>query len=89
VESRNLIRQFILSNFYVADPTALQDRSSLLDNGVVDSTGVLEIITFLEANFGITVEDDEMLPENLDSVDNLVRFLSNKQAGPSCAASLA
>jgi acyl carrier protein len=60
------IRAFITSNFYVANPSALDAEASLLDNGVIDSTGVLELITFVEAEFGVKVEDDEMLPENLD-----------------------
>ena len=74
------IRAFITSNFYVSDPEALGNADSLLDSGVIDSTGVLEIITFLEEHFGLTVEDAEMLPENLDSIDNIANFVVRKRS---------
>ena len=48
--------------------------------GIIDSTGILEVIFFLEENFGIKVEDEEMVPENLDSIDNLVAFVARKAA---------
>jgi acyl carrier protein len=79
VELKEQIRKFIISNFYVADPATLSDEASLLDAGIVDSTGVLEIITFLESDLGITVEDAEMLPDNLDSVSRLVAFVQKKK----------
>lgn len=72
------VRSFITSNFYVADPTALQDEASLLDRGIIDSTGVLEVIFFIEENFGITVEDSEMLPDNLDSIERIANFIASK-----------
>lgn len=72
------IRKFITSNFYVADPSSLQDSDSLLDSGVIDSTGVLEIIAFIEEDFAMTVEDAEMLPENLDSIAHIAAFVSRK-----------
>lgn len=80
MELREQIRKFIISNFYVADPNALSDDASLLDAGIVDSTGVLEIITFLESDLAITVEDAEMLPDNLDSVSRLVAYVQKKRA---------
>lgn len=73
------VRQFIISNFYVADPAALKDEASLLDAGIVDSTGVLEVITFIEGEFGITVDDAEMVPENLDAVNHIVAFVQKKK----------
>jgi acyl carrier protein len=79
VDERQQIRQFVLSNFYVAEPAALVDTASLLEAGIVDSTGVLEIITFLETTFGIEVADAEMLPDNLDSVDRLVAYVKRKR----------
>ena len=78
MELREQVRQFIVSNFYVSDPAALVDHASLLDAGVVDSTGVLEIITFIETTFSVSVEDQEMLPENLDAVSNIVKFVQKK-----------
>ena len=73
------IRDFVTSNFYVADPKALEDRTSLLDQGIIDSTGVLEVIMFIESTFGVTVEDSEMLPENLDSIERIAGFVARKQ----------
>jgi acyl carrier protein len=73
------IRDFVTTNFYVADPRSLEDRTSLLDQGIIDSTGVLEVIMFIESTFGVTVEDSEMLPENLDSIERIAAFVGRKQ----------
>jgi acyl carrier protein len=78
VEIHNKVRQFIVSNFYVADPSVLKDEQSLLDAGIVDSTGVLEVINTIESEFGLTVDDAEMVPENLDAVANIARFVTKK-----------
>jgi acyl carrier protein len=75
---RAVVRAFILDRFYVPDPGRLADDASLLDAGVVDSTGVQEVIGFLEGEFGIRVENDEIIPEHLDSVDRLTRFVRHK-----------
>lgn len=74
------IRTFVTSNFYVSDPAALKDEESLLDSGVIDSTGVLEVIAFIEDTFGFTVEDMEMLPENLDSIERITNFVIRKKS---------
>ena len=79
-ELRAQIRSFVLTNFYVADPRQVPDGRSLLEQGIIDSTGVLEIISFVESTFGITVEDEEMVPANLDSIDGIARFVERKQA---------
>ena len=73
------IRDFVTTNFYVPDPKALDDATSLLDHGIIDSTGVLEVIVFIESTFGVTVEDSEMLPENLDSIERIAAFVAKKQ----------
>ena len=73
------VRVFVTSNFYVADPAALMDDASLLDRGVIDSTGVLEVIFFIEDTYGIKVEDSEMLPDNLDSIERISNFISRKK----------
>ena len=73
------VRSFITSNFYVADSAKLTDEDSLLDGGVVDSTGILEVVSHIEAQFGIQVLDEEMLPENLDSIGKITRFVERKQ----------
>ena len=75
---RGAIREFITTNFYVADDSSLTDETSLLESGTVDSTGVLEIISFLEERFSIKVADSEMVPDNLDSIGKIVTFLSRK-----------
>lgn len=73
------IRDFVTSNFYVADAAALQDQTSLLEHGIIDSTGVLEVIVFLESTFGISVDDSELLPENLDSIERIAAFVERKK----------
>lgn len=76
---RRAVRGFICEQFYIADESQLRDDRSLLDSGTVDSTGILEVIGFLERTFEIRVEDDEMVPANLDSVDGIVRFVEAKR----------
>jgi acyl carrier protein len=75
---RKQVRDFIATNFYLPDPAALSDDASLIDIGVIDSTGVLEVISFLESTFDITVEEAEMVPENLDSISRIVSYLGHK-----------
>lgn len=77
------IREFVLETLYVNDHDGLRDDESLLERGLLDSTGVLEVIAFLEDHFGIIVEDDEIHPENLDSVDRIVRFVERKRLATS------
>lgn len=77
-KQHDLIRAFIAQNFYVPDVQSLADDTSLLDQGIVDSTGVLEVTAFLEAQFGIKVEDAEIVPENLDTIANIVAFVKRK-----------
>ena len=85
-ELKAQIRSFVLANFYVADPAQVPDGRSLLEQGIIDSTGVLEIISFVESTFGITVEDEEMVPVNLDSIDGIARFIERKRAAMPGAA---
>lgn len=81
---RQRIRQYILENFmFTDDETALNDGESLLNKGVIDSVGALEITQFIEETFNIKVKEDEMLPQNLDSVDNIVAFVERKQMASS------
>lgn len=80
MDIREKVRAFVTTNFYVADPLALADDASLLDRGIIDSTGVLEIIMFLEETFGLTVLDSEMVPENLDSIDSIAAYVTRKHA---------
>lgn len=76
------IKNYILENYlFTDDQNALQDGDSFLQQGIIDSTGILEVVFFLEEEFGVKVEDEEMIPENLDSVNNLIAFLERKKAG--------
>jgi acyl carrier protein len=75
---RAQIKAFIVNNFMFGSDNGLKDDTSLLDEGIMDSNGALELVSFLEETFGITVEDEELIPENLDSVDNLVGYLKKK-----------
>ena len=72
------VRTFVTSNFYVTDPIALEDNASLIDGGVIDSTGVLEIICYIEETYDISVEDGEMLSDNLDSIERIAKFVARK-----------
>jgi acyl carrier protein len=70
------VRGYILENLlFTSDGAQLPNDASLLDRGIIDSTGVLEIVLFLESEFGVKVKDSEMLPENFDSVNNIVNFV--------------
>lgn len=73
------VRQFIVKNFYVADAAGLADDASLLDKGVIDSTGVLEVVAHLEEKYGVKVDDAELLPENLDSIARIAAFVQKKK----------
>lgn len=76
------VRTFILENYlFTKDPAALANEDSLGDRGIVDSTGMLELINYLEEQFRLKVADDEMIPENLDSVSNIVAYVGRKQPG--------
>lgn len=79
MDIKEQVRAFVTSNFYVADLTSLEDGASLLDRGIIDSTGVLEVIFFIEETFGIKVEDSEMLPDNLDSIERIAKFVTSKK----------
>ncbi len=79
VEAR--VKNFILENFlFTDDPSAIDEADSFLDKGIIDSTGVMEVILFLEEEFGIKVTDEEIVPENLDSVRNIGQFVARKTA---------
>jgi acyl carrier protein len=80
------VRQFIIQNFYVSDPAEVTDDASLIAGGWVDSTGMLEVMSFLETEFEIRVADTEMIPENLDSVAKIARFVEKKSGGARASA---
>jgi acyl carrier protein len=78
------IREFLAQNFPLADEgDGLGGDDSLIEAGVIDSTGVLELIEYLESNYDIQIADEEVLPDNLDSISRIGRFVSSKLNGGS------
>ncbi|MBI3805578.1 MAG: acyl carrier protein [Nitrospirae bacterium] len=81
------LRHFIIENFLYGEKTAvLKDDDSLSEKGIVDSTGVLELISYVETEFEIAVNDEEIVPENFDSIANLTRYVQKKRSGDPHAA---
>jgi acyl carrier protein len=78
-ELEQKIRRFILENYlFTDDPAALGPDESLLKQGIVDSTGMMQIIAFIEDELGVPVADEEMIPQNLETVNNIARFARSK-----------
>jgi acyl carrier protein len=74
------IRRYVADNFLFSDDShALAEEMSFLEEGIVDSTGVLELVMFVEEMFGLTVEDDDIVPENFDSVGQLGAYIRRKR----------
>jgi acyl carrier protein len=74
------IRKFISEKFLFGDNNELKSDTSLLEAGIIDSTGVLELLSYLEEQFKIKVNDDELVPENLDTIASICVFLGKKTA---------
>lgn len=70
-----------MRTFFFGEDDKLQENTSFLESGIVDSTGILELVAFLEEKFSIKMEDEELIPENLDSISNVVKYLQRKM-GP-------
>ncbi len=76
---KGTVREYILQNFLMGDMgVQLKDDQSFLEHRIIDSTGFLELITFIETTWNLRIEDTEMIPENLDSLDNVERFVRSK-----------
>ena len=73
------LREFVTENFLFGQEIALADDDSFLEQGIIDSTGVLELVTFIEDRYRIAVDDAELVPDNLDSIERLVRFIQSKR----------
>ena len=73
-----LVREFIVQDFLFGRDNGFASSESFLESGMIDSTGILQLVAFLEQTFGIKVEDSELVPENLDSLDNIGRLLGSK-----------
>ena len=72
------VRQFIAEVFFV---DTFRDDASFLEEGIIDSTGMLELVMFIESTYGIKIADNELVPENLDSLNNIAAFLERKNRG--------
>ena len=72
------IRNFIEENFILDGNDNLSAEDSLLEKGIIDSTGVLELVAFIEENYSLKIKDEELIPENLDSIKNISRFIQEK-----------
>jgi acyl carrier protein len=74
------IREFILEKFPLARKQRLQDSDALLESGILDSLGVLDLVSFVEREFSIGVADDELVPENFQTIDRIVAFVGSKSS---------
>lgn len=79
MELAKKVRQFIIDNFLFGQTDGFSDDTSFLESGIVNSTGMLEVIAFIEETYNIQVDDSELLPENLDSVNKLTSFVQGKR----------
>ncbi len=81
MELRDLVRDFIIRNFLFGDADRLSgDSVSLLESGIMDSLGVMELVAFIEAELALSVPDADLIPQNLDSVDNLVAYVGRRRS---------
>ena len=72
------VRSYIVDNFLFGDDAGFKNDASLLEEGIIDSTGVLELVDYLESTYNFSIEDDELIPENLDSIENIAAFIASK-----------
>ena len=79
MDIKETIRAFILNYFLAGDKSrTVGDEDSFLENGLIDSTGVLELVAFIEETFDIRIEDEELIPENLDTTNRLITYIQSK-----------
>ena len=78
-EIEDKLRNFIVETFLFGQDPGLKPNDSLLNKGIIDSTGVVELIDFIERTFHITVEDEEIVPDNLDSIDHAAAYVMRKR----------
>jgi len=78
MEHVEAVRSFVVTNFLFGDGGSIEEDTSFMEKGIIDSTGMLELIMFLEETYNIKIEDDELVPDNLDSLRNIGAFLSRK-----------
>ena len=84
MSNEETLRKYILENYlFTEDESELDNNDSFLELGIIDSTGIMEVVLFIEMEFDIEVDDEELLPENLDTINNLVKFIATRQAAKS------
>ncbi|NQV33611.1 MAG: acyl carrier protein [Phycisphaeraceae bacterium] len=76
---KETVKEFVVDNFLFGDGSILGSETSFLNESIIDSTGILELIMFLEETFDVTIEDQELIPENLDSLNNIQGFIETKK----------
>jgi acyl carrier protein len=76
------IRKFIEENFILDENDNLSSEDSLLEKGIIDSTGVLELVAFIEETYNVKIKDEELIPENLDSIKSISRFIQERLESP-------
>jgi len=76
------VRDFVVATFLFGDGASLKDDTLFMGGGIIDSTGILELVEFLEETFAIKIANEEMIPENLDSVNRVAQFIAKKTAHP-------
>mgnify|MGYP001608714619 FL=1 len=79
------VRDFVVKNFLFGDGESLKDDTSFIEEGIIDSTGILELIMFLEETYRIEIKDSELVPDNMDSLQNIARFVQKKTGGSAAA----
>ena len=78
-ESKEVIRAYIVNQFLFGEGEGLEESTSFLEEGVIDSTGILELVDFISEKFSISVENDDLIPENLDSINSIAAFIARKR----------
>ncbi len=80
MEIREQLREFIIENFlFGSEDNGLNDDDSFLETGIIDSTGILELVSFIEEKFEFEVDDEDLVPDNFDSVNKLVSYIEKKK----------
>ena len=79
-DTKREIRTFVVENFLFGQDNDLADETSFLEKGIIDSTGVLELVAHIERTYNIKVKDEELVPDNLDSINSIAEFLTKKRA---------
>lgn len=80
MDNLETVREYVIENFLFGDDSQLKEDTSFLESGIIDSTGILELIQFIEETYDIRIEDEELIPENLDSLINVVQYIERKLA---------